>query len=272
MKTNSEIITLYGQKPGPSLAIFAGVHGNEKVGILALQKAVPQLKLKRGSLSIAFANPPAIESNVRFVEKNLNRCFEPGNTDTSWEDNRARELMKLLDGCDALLDLHAFNELEGSPFVICEENALDLAQIFDVPLISTNWYASEPGGTDGYMYQAGKIGICLECGPLSKQEEFIDFTINSIHQFLKYYQMIDSDIAFSQTPKRIIRTERAVIRTSKNFTLDPTLQSFQKLSEGQVLGSLNDKQLVGRDGEYIIFPRPQAPIGAEAYVIGRESS
>jgi predicted deacylase len=69
LKVSSEIIKLTGSEPGPVLAIFAGVHGNETVGVLTLQELIPKLKLTRGTLYLAYANPPAIEQNVRMIGK-----------------------------------------------------------------------------------------------------------------------------------------------------------------------------------------------------------
>src|SRR6185369_17926132 len=120
-----EVIELSSGKPGPSLAILAGVHGNELAGVYALQELLPTLKPTRGKVYVAFANPPAIEANTRMLNKNLNRCFVADNHGTTPEDERARELMKMLDKCDALLDLHMFYDDDGVPFVICEDNALD---------------------------------------------------------------------------------------------------------------------------------------------------
>ena len=97
ISVTSEIIKMTASLPGPTVAIFAGVHGNETVGVLALQELIPKLKLIKGTLYLAFANVPAIEQNVRLVNKNLNRCLFAGNDGTTYEDQRARELMTVLE-------------------------------------------------------------------------------------------------------------------------------------------------------------------------------
>jgi predicted deacylase len=268
-EVTSEIILKQGREAGPSVAIFAGVHGNERVGVLALQELIPQLNPTRGTIYFAFANIPAIEQGVRMVNKNLNRCFLPGNNGDTYEDNRARELMAVMDKCDAVLDLHAFNETTGEPFIICEDNSLDIALKLEPTIISTNWAKAEPGGTDGYMYEKGKPGIGMECGPLSRPEEFKPVAVKAVHQFLKHFGMLDTDVRFSNSPKRVIVAQGAVHRTSEDFYLDPSLRSFQKLTAGQVIGSQDGKDFVASEGDYIIFPRPLAPIGSEAYIIGR---
>lgn len=267
---SSKITVLAGSKPGPNLAIFAGVHGDELAGVLALQELLPYLKITRGKLFVAFANPLGIEQNVRAVNKNLNRCFIKDNQGTTPEDERARELMKVLDKCDALLDLHMFSDDNGRPFVICEDNAIDIAQKFEVDIVSTNWAAAEPGGSDAYMYLSGKIGICVECGPRSKAEEYKDMAIKTIYQFLKYFKMTNKRVEFSTKPKRTIKAWQTVYKKSEKFVLKKDLHNFDTLKNGQVIATEASKKYRAKSGEFIIFPNYRAGVGDEAYIIGKE--
>lgn len=266
----SDIICIDSKRNGPTLAIFAGVHGNETAGILALQELIPGLQVNRGKLLIAFANPPAIKSNVRMINKNLNRCFFKDNNGSDPEDVRARELMKVLDISDALLDIHMFYDDDGVPFAICEENAFDIANKFDVDIISTNWSNVEPGGTDGYMFMQGKPGICVECGPISKAKEYKDFAIRTIQQFLKYYEMISDDMPYSVNPKRIIKADNAVFKSSESFTLIKGFHNFDRLQAGVLIATDGDVQHTAQEGQCIIFPHYNARIDEEAYIIGSE--
>ncbi len=266
----SDIIEISGTLPGPTIAIFAGVHGNETAGVMALNAILATLTITKGKLMIAYANPPAISAGVRMVHKNLNRCFYEGNIGTSPEDVRARELMAVLDQCDALLDLHMFYDDNGEPFVICEENAVELASEFDVGIISTNWTNVEPGATDGYMYQKGKIGICIECGPLSKPEEYKQFAINTIYQFLHYFDMTEIKIEASSKQKRIIKAESVVYKANKSFHLKLGFKNFQKLSVGLEIAKTDDTTYIAKKNQCIIFPHYNARVGEEAYITGRE--
>lgn len=259
-----------GAQPGPSIAVFAGVHGDERVGINALRAILPQLSITKGTLYVVFANPPAIEAGTRMLTKNLNRCFYKNNDGHTPEDQRARELMEILDNCEALLDLHASDDTSGGPFVICEENAFDIAKRLNVPIVSTNWTEAEPGGTDAYMYLNNKIGLCVECGYITDSDSFLDLAIASVWQFLKYFDLCDTDVAFSTEPKRHIKATRGFIRTSEAFTLDTTLHSFDALTLGNTYGSHDGVPFIAGKDECIIFPRPQAPLNTEAFVIGRE--
>ncbi len=265
-----KIVMIAGARPGPTIAIFAGVHGNELAGVLALQELIPTLEVTKGKVFIAFANPPAIEAGVRMVGKNLNRCFFKENQGTTSEDTRARELMRVLDKCDALLDLHMFYDDKGSPFVICEDPAIDIALKFDVDIISTNWTKTEPGASDGYMHSNGKIGLCVECGPISQWMMYKEFAKTTIYQFLKHFDMTDQPVEYSARPKRVIKAKKIVYKKSKHFILSARLHNFDALQAGQIIATEGKKKYIAKPGEYIIFPHYNARIGEEAYIIGTE--
>lgn len=270
MKLPKDVTQIDGANPGPTVAIFAGVHGNEKAGVYALRELLPTLQITKGKLYVVFANPPAIEQDVRMLAKNLNRCFTVENTGTTYEDVRARELMKMLDQCDALLDLHMFYDKVGQPFVICEDDAVPIARNFDVEIISTNWTEVEPGGTDGYMYAKGKIGICVECGPISKSREYTAFAKRTVYQFLKYYNMTDQDVTYSDIQKRVIKAEKVVFKTDDSFALEPGLKNFQRLKTNQLIAQSSQTKFRSGVNECIIFPHYGARIGEEAYILGKE--
>lgn len=269
MEITDQIFTIDSGKAGPTVMVIAGVHGNERAGVYALQELVPRLELTRGKLFVAFGNPAAINANVRMLTKNLNRCFYAGNNGTDPEDKRARQLMKYMDKAEALLDLHMFYDDDGVPFVICEETCLDMAKFFDVEIISTNWAETEPGGSDDYMYKQGKVGICVECGPISRSKEYTGFAIKTTLQFLKYYGMVKVDIKLSSKTKKIIKTYKTVYRTNQDYRLTPGLKNFQELPEGKLILRDGDKEYFAEAGDCVIFPHYKARIGEEAYVLGK---
>jgi succinylglutamate desuccinylase len=269
---SSKIIEITSSQPGPSLAIFAGVHGNELAGVYALQALLPDLKPTRGTLYLAFANPDAIQANVRMQNKNLNRCFTSDNNGNLPEDIRARDLMKVLDKSDALLDLHMFYDNDGEPFVICEDNATDIANKFDVDIISTNWAKAEPGASDGYMFGKGKIGLCVECGPISKAKEYTDFATEIIYQFLQYFDMSPKKVTYSNKSKRIVKADKSVHKSSIKFKLKSGYKNFEKLTAGETVANDGSRTFVAGSNECIIFPHYGARVGEEAYIIGKEAS
>jgi len=258
----SIIITKQGKLTGPTVAIFAGVHGNEKVGVMAIERMC-QLEIERGTAHFVIANPEALEKNVRFVEANLNRRFLENNTGTALEDDLARNLMKLLDTCDGLLDLHACNEPDIEPFVICEELSLEFARAFDVKTISMGWKDFEAGSTDAYIDRRGKIGIGLECGSASQPEQYLEFAQEAIRVFLGKFSCI-THTAQPRTDQKIIKIIGAIPMPESGITFRQNYKTFDLIKKGEVFATSANEEHVCREDALIIFPRPQAPVGAEA--------
>lgn len=255
-------------KPGKTVAIFAGIHGNEMAGVMALKKVRRDLKLKSGRAYLIIANPPAIKEKTRFITKNLNRCFKPDNNGRTWEDKRARELMKILDQSDALLDLHGYNGPEDGPFVICDPLAFDIARKLDFDVITTGWTSLGAGATDSYMSNLNKPALCLECGSNDRPEDYSNLAERSIYQFLQHFDLVESTYPNVTKSRRYIRIKRMIIKQTDDLSFDRKYKNFDPLTEGKIFArdGLNEYK-AGRN-ECIIFPRANQIIGHEFCIIG----
>lgn len=88
------------------IIFVTGLHGNERLPVLALA-AIGQKQI--------VANPDAVAKNVRFVEKDMNASF--GNGGETYEEKRARAILKIIDKEGLVIDLHTFS-MKSKPFVI----------------------------------------------------------------------------------------------------------------------------------------------------------
>ncbi|MBP9822378.1 MAG: succinylglutamate desuccinylase/aspartoacylase family protein [Candidatus Pacebacteria bacterium] len=266
MGTDS-IVKKVGKLPGKTVAVFAGVHGNEKVGILTLDKFIKELEIESGIAYFVYANPPAIEKNVRMVDKNLNRLFFRENTGDTYEDKRAVELMDILDECEALLDLHSYNSESGDQFAITEENGYDLVSKMDFPIVASG-FSNLGGGTDGYMHKKGKIGICIECGTTNKHESFLGLAENSIYQFLQYFGCIEKRVEYSNVSQRHLRVKEIISKKNDNFRFSKEFRTFDLLPAGEPFMFDGDVQRTALNNECILFPQPKTKVGDDAGIIG----
>lgn len=108
-------LTLYvagGTSPGPTLAVLAGVHGDEYSGpmsIAALLHTLPLTSLTGTLLAVPVANPPAFAAAKRrspLDGRDLARSF-PGSQERSPSESLAALLTKeVISQADALIDLH----------------------------------------------------------------------------------------------------------------------------------------------------------------------
>src|SRR5580704_12406806 len=107
--TTIPILVFKGSKPGPVLALTAGIYGYEYPPILALQRL--QVKKLAGTLIVVHvANMPSFLVRTVYFSpldgKNLNRVF-PGRADGTESERIAHAITtQVIDKCDYLLDLH----------------------------------------------------------------------------------------------------------------------------------------------------------------------
>ncbi len=260
------IIVKNSGKPGMSLAVFAGVHGNELAGVKALNNLITKVTITAGKVYFVYANPRAIKKGIRYIDSDLNRSFYGKVKSNSYETKRAERLKKILDTCDALLDLHAFNSV-GNPFIICEKDSYELASKMSIQLVTSGWDKFDIGSTDGYMRLQGKQAICVELGSTYQVEKYIPLAKKSVFQFLKYYGAIENKkILYSKQKKVFIKIRKRVIK-APGFVFTGNFSTGQCLSKGKNFARDNTKNFISRK-EYIFFPNKTGKIGDEACLLG----
>ncbi len=266
------IIIIKGAEDGPVSMILAGVHGNEKSGVHALEKILPNLVIKKGSLIIAYGSPEALRKNVRYIDANLNRMFKPIEQLTalermSYEFKRAEELKPYLDKAGALLDIHT-NMTPGSiPFVICEQNAIEIIKYFPVDIVVSGFDTVEQGGSDYYMNTHGKIGICLEAGYIDDPRS-VEIAEESIQRFISV-RGHDSTITLYECDQQKIHIDSLYTTQTDSFILNKDFQNFEKIVKGQLIGTDGNKEIKAEDDCIILFARNRYKTGEEAFLLGK---
>lgn len=265
-----DVIELVGKENGPTSIILAGVHGNEQCGIDALQELLPFLEIQKGRVLVAYGNPRAIETDVRFIEANLNRLFRDEEAlsekeRTSYEFSRAQFLKTYLNQADHLLDIHASLTPNSQRFLICEENSVEVTKYLPIPLIVSGFDKIEPGGTDYYMNQRGKIGICIECG-YYKNLSSREIAKETVISFLAVCGHIQGTIKeHHQTHISIT----SLYRTKNNFTLAREFEDFEEIAEGEIVGKDGTSEIRMPTSGVILFARNRNAPEEEAFLCGR---
>src|SRR5689334_23317380 len=145
-------VDIVGQKPGPRLAIIAGVHVNETSSIEAvirLQRAIEPSKLKGRISIIPIVNLPAMPLRSQYVcpldGKNINFSF-PGRPDGSFSEAIAYALLNdWAHDADCFADLHGGDLCEQvSHFMVVQRTGneafdkrnFEIARCFDAEIIA----------------------------------------------------------------------------------------------------------------------------------------
>jgi predicted deacylase len=230
--TKDTIIKIKGKMPGPTLAIFGGVHGNELAGIKTIDFLKDNLQINSGTVYLVYGNPRAIREKKRFVESNLNRAFLKNIKAKTYEQKRAKNLISILDKCDALLDLHSYTEKEkpGILFAICEKNCLEIVKQLGVSFFLTNIDKVEKGGTDGHMFNEGKIGICVELGSHREYKKYTKVGIKTAHQFIQFFGLLDEKYEADNNKQIVLKASNIYKRKNKKFALTKKYSNIKVLT------------------------------------------
>jgi len=269
-----EAIQLTGKSAEPVSVILAGIHGNERCGLVAFADLLPDLQIDRGQVFFIYGNPRAIKLDQRFVEANLNRLFRPDSelTDqelSSYEYGRAQFLKQYLDQAEVLLDLHGSYSVASQPFAIGESNARAIVAQLPVEIMVSGFDEIEPGGTDAYMNKTGKIGICLECGLLTEPSAVL-VAKEAIMAFLKIRGHLTGAVA-SYNQERLVINQLYKTKTD-NFYLTQDWPDFTAVKAGQIIGYDGSEAIKASAEGFILFATERQKIGEEAFILGKKLS
>ncbi|HVO97040.1 MAG TPA: succinylglutamate desuccinylase/aspartoacylase family protein [Bryobacteraceae bacterium] len=253
--TTIPITVMKGAKPGPTLALTAGVHGYEYPPILALQRL--DVKLRAGTLILVHvANMPSFLGRTVYFSpldgKNLNRVF-PGREDGTPSERIAHAITtQVIDKCDYLLDLHCGDANEAlRPYVyqtVTDQAALDgkIAELvahlgFDHIVIDKN--RPKDAATSMYCSNTaitrGKPAVTVESGYLgSTDEKSVRAILSGVENVLRHLNMIDGK------PRRVAKPvyldPADVLNSPATGILYPRVERNAMVKKGQVLANITD--------------------------------
>lgn len=159
---------------------IGATHGNERIGIDAIVLTLQ----KRNDFDWIVGNPRAFAKNIRFTEKDLNRCGK-GNSDSNiYEERRAAEIQKIVQQYTYVFEIHGTYQDTGTFLLVTnptKEN-LRLASFFDVDRLII-W----PSLTPEMQYPISEFypcGIEIEVG-LQTDPKNTEVLANTLQTFLK---------------------------------------------------------------------------------------
>lgn len=252
--TTIPITVIKGSKPGPVLALTAGIHGYEYPPILALQKL--QVKKLAGTLIVVhIANMPSFLGRTVYFSpldgKNLNRVF-PGRKDGTESEQIAHAITtNVIDKCDYLLDLHCGDGNESlRPYVyqtVTGDDAFDrrIAELvanfgFDHIVIDR----ARPKDPAASLYCSntaitrGKPAMTVESGYLGcTDEKCTKEILRGVDSVMRYLKMIPG----KPSKKKPVYLDPAEVLTSPaTGILYPHVERNDKVKKGAVLAHITD--------------------------------
>ena len=243
------VIIERSKKPGPTVLITAGIHGDEVNGVEIVRQIIAKgiNKPKRGTIiCIPVINVFGfIHMDRLFPDgRDLNRVF-PGSKNGSLASRVAHQLMtKVVPHADLILDFHTggadrFNAAQVR--VVKNEVVLDeLAETFGAPFI---FYSKNLGNSfRNSAYRKGIPMLLFEGGKSFNIQNTITNTgVNGAKRVLSHLEMLRSPFKVSKPKKEAVKIlESKWLRASYSGMFKPTISINSRVEKGEVLGNITD--------------------------------
>ena len=269
MATDRVIEKLKGEKPGPIVLFFAGIHGNEPAGVLALQEVFVCLSQKRknlrGTIYAIRGNLRALSQGRRFMDMDLNRLWTKSNIKTVQNKKvlleEEKELLELLDflketlktekGPFYFIDYHTTSS-KTLPFITINDSMINrkFARQFPVPIVlGIEEYLEGP--MLSYINQLGYVAIGFESGQHSDPDAVSNAVAFSykilveagvlgkldIEDYNKYTMQLEQAANYVRDIFEVVYLHRII--GVDVFKMLPGFESFQKIKRGTLLATNN---------------------------------
>lgn len=276
-----EIIKFDSFKKGKNLLVLGAVHGNEICGYKAISKIVNKIKngkitVKSGSITfIPICNPEANIQNKRFIDINLNRVFKKITKPAKYEEIISQKIIKYIDKCDYLLDIHSI-PTDGPSFAFLDKDNTEVKEFVEMQNfkhIIKGWnelYDGEDNSTCGYGFRKGKICVTIECGN-HNDPNGINLAETAIQNSLAYLKIADCQSNINESQSKYIEMEK-VIYKSKNGNLSKCWNHLDKVKKGEIIAKYDDGEEIKADRDYLmIMPHndDNVKIGNEWFYLGK---
>lgn len=267
------LTVINGVRPGPVLAVVAGVHGFEFAPILAAERLADQVDPARlaGTLVIVrIANIPGFQGrspNVNPVDGlNLNRVF-PGKADGT-QTERIADLIarEVVARADFVMDVHsgdggefleAFAGVYGGPLATDFPLALKVARGFGFPNLvryrmETHAQIDSGRSLNRQAVAAGKPTILIEIGQNgSRAEADVSALVAGIENALRVLAMDAQPTRAVPAPQRLFEGTVSVA-ASHTGVLHPERPGARSLAKGELIATIRD--YTGREVEGLYSP------------------
>ena len=245
---NMPVFVARGSRPGPTLCVTAGIHGDEINSVEIARRAfagVDATQLNGTLITLPSINAEGVRTGRRYLtdRRDLNRAF-PGTAGGSVASLIAYTLFtEVIQNCDAGIDLHTASNQRGNlPQIradLEDEEIYELAVHFGVGIVVGG--AGPEGSLRRTASDAGIPTIIYEAGePLRFQEVEIQRGVEGIENVMAYLDMTgDAEV---ETPEARIYQRARWIRAARGHAgfFFPEAGLGDEVKQGQVLGEVVD--------------------------------
>jgi succinylglutamate desuccinylase len=257
------------------------IHGDEVGSLPALVELLDALERGEvrygGRITTFLGNLPAARANRRFLGADLNRVFLQVEGQT-WEHERARALMPLLDRVDLFLDLHQTIEPTASAFAIfpwSEAGELWLRALQGAPA----WVTRAPARAfvtgmrcaDEYVRLDGRPGLTVELGQKGFSKDASALARRLLWRTLALNEgLVEEPGLLQREAGRLpecFTLEKAIPFVSPELALRPGLTNFRAVHAGELLSAPGSPEVKAPCDGVLLFPK-YPPRGEDGRYLG----
>jgi len=291
-----------GDRPGPTLVVVAGLHGNEPAGVIAAERVVGRLGRGlypfRGRVVALAGNRAALAAGVRHLARDLNRQWTPDRIvpvlhrapgpGEDPEDAELRELHGAL--CAAIsgargpcffVDLHT-SSAAGAPFLVVGDTLPNrrFAAALPVPAI-LGLEEQLDGSLLEYLSELGFVTLGVEVGP-HEDPRAVHLLESALWLALASAGLVtEREVPGLVIHRRRLRRDtrglprlvevrhRHAIAPEDGFRMEPGFRTFDEVRRGQVLGRDRRGEVRAPFDGRILLPLYQGQ-GEDGFFLGRD--
>ncbi len=264
------VVVTRGARPGPTLCLTAGIHGDELNGVEIVHRiyaGTPGAALAGTLIAVPAVNMQGVRSGTRYLpdRRDLNRAF-PGSQKGSLASRIAYALYQgVIRHCGALIDLHTGSSSRTNVPQIRTDlespRALALARSFGVGVVLHG--RGPRGSLRRAVLDAGLPAVIYEAGePLRFEENEISQGVEGVHNVMADLGMVAG--AAKRRPSEVYRKTSWVRAGDAIGVFLTARRPGESVRKGDVLGTVTDPVteeratiLAPRDGRIIGMAVPQ---------------
>ena len=279
---NRIIGKIEGKTKGATVVFFAGIHGNEKAGVTALQYAFKQIKTKyvKGNIYGLLGNIKALNLHQRYIDEDLNRLWIPSKVEAilnkDKHNNEEQEAVELFNVLQAILkknkgpfyfiDFHTTSSIS-LPFITINDALINrkFSRLFPVPVVLGIEEFLE-GPLLSYINQLGYVSLGFEAGQHDLRTSItncIAFTYltliftgvvekERISGFEKHVDILKNEAEHIKDVFEVIYQYK--IQPKENFKMINGFKSFQYIMKGMPIATSNNIIITSRHNAKIFMP------------------
>jgi predicted deacylase len=288
--TRIPIAVFHGARPGPVLALTAGVHGYEFSTILAAQRLLDRIDpaaLRGTVVLVRLANVASFEQRVPYVNpvdgKNLNRVFPGSPTGTQTDRIAWAITTEVIRRSDNHIELHggdgaewmeAFAGLYGGKLAASQyETSRAMGLAFGFRNV-VKYYMDRQEQVDSgrslnrQAVADGKPTVLIEIGENGRRDDaFVEPVVDGILNVLRVLKMLDQPPAPPRADTRWLDNTVSVSATATGI-FTPVAATGREIRKGQPIGTIRDytgrilQEAVSPVDGYIMYGLAGPPVRA----------